>query len=578
LGTAQKFLFLWELSRMAAHPESLFRRRLDARKRCFPLCRWSVEKVCPQAITGGNLPFPARVLSTGPRKNIMSSNTTRIAKNTLMLYFRQILIMLVSLYTVRVVLETLGAEDYGIYNVVAGVVAMFGFLSGSMASVTQRYLSVELGKGNFEQLKIVFNVSFTIHLLISLIVLILAESAGLWFIAKGLAIPPERRSAALWAYQFSIISFVFTILTAPYIATILAHEDMNIYAHVSVLEAVIKLGMAFFLEFFVWDALKLYSILLCLVSFIITAIYRIICIHKYNECKLKLYWNKNLFREMMSFMGFTCVGSFTGIIRNQAIAILLNQFFTPIVVSARGIALQVSNAVGGFSSNIYNAFRPHIMRTYAAGNRNDSFRMVFLSAKAMYGMMNILVLPLMLEASFVLALWLKSPPSYTVLFTRLILLDTLAGMLSAPTGSISQASGRIKEIQLFSNGILLLNLPCSWIVLTLGAPAYIVMIISIGLTLFAQFLQVFIVKRLVDFPAAAFFKEVVLKMLLVTVLSSIVPVIIWFFMSMGFLRLCLVTAVSIASIGICLYFIAFTKTEQRSIQTLFVNFVRGNIK
>jgi O-antigen/teichoic acid export membrane protein len=507
----------------------------------------------------------------------MPSNTTRIAKNTLMLYFRQILIMLVSLYTVRVVLETLGAEDYGIYNVVAGVVTMFGFLSNSMASATQRYLSVELGKGNFEQLKIVFSVSFTIYLLIAFAVLILAESVGLWFIYKELAIPPERKDAALWVYQFSIISFVFTILTAPYMAAILAHEDMSIYAHVSVLEAVIKLGIVFLLKFFVWDTLKLYGVLLCAATFIITAAYRIICVHKYNECRFKLYWNKSLFREIMSFIGFTTVGAVASVFKNQTTTILLNQFFNPVIVVARGISLQVGNAASSLSGNVYHAFRPQIIKIYAAGSHNDSFRQVFLSAKAIYVLMNVFALPLMLEAPYVLSLWLKNPPAYTVMFTRLMLVDHLVGSLSSPTGALAYACGRIKKFQLFSNGLLLLNLPFSWIVLTLGAPACMVMIISIILTFLVQFIQVFIIKHLVDFPAIAFFKEVVFKMLFVTVLSSIVPVLIWLFMSEGFLRLCAVTVASIVSVGVCLYFIAFTKTEQRSIQGFFSYCIKRKI-
>jgi O-antigen/teichoic acid export membrane protein len=486
--------------------------------------------------------------------------------------------MLVSLYTVRVVLNTLGAEDYGIYNVVAGVVTMFGFLSNSMATSTQRYLSIEIGKDNFQRLKIIFGVSYTIYLLIAFIVLILAESVGLWFIYKKLAIPLERRNAALWTYQFSIISFVFTILTAPCMAAIFAHEDMGVFAHISVLEAVCKFSTAFLLKFFAFDMLKLYGILLCLTTFSIMMVYHVVCTHKYNECKFKPYWDKSLFREMMSFTGFTTIGSLVGIVRNQTITILLNQFFTPIVVSARGIALQITNALGNFSANIYNAFRPPIMKAYATGNRGDSFRMVFLSAKLMYCMMNIFVLPLVLEVPFVLALWLENPPAYSTTFARLMLVDTLSGMLSAPTGAVSQASGRIKECQLFSNGILLLNLPFSWIALTLGAPVYMVVIISIGLTLAAQFLQVFIIKHLTNFPATAFFKEVVFKMLFITVLSSTVPVLVYLFMKTGFLRLCVVTVASIVSVGMCMYFIAFSKTEQKNILTFIFSFLRGGIK
>lgn len=295
----------------------------------------------------------------------MSSNTTRIAKNTLMLYFRQILIMLVSLYTVRVVLETLGAEDYGIYNVVAGVVTMFGFLSNSMAGASQRYLSFEIGRGDFERLKTIFSLSLTIFILIAVIIVLLAETVGLWFITNKLIIPSERRIVAYWVYQFSIISFVFTILTTPYMASIIAHEDMNIYAYVSIVEAMLKLGIVFVLNIIPFDKLQIYGILLCITTFINTAIYRIICTAKYKECQFKIYWNNILFKDIIGYTGWTLLGVLADIFKKQAITILLNQMFNPLVVAARSIAFTITGAVNSFFNQFMMALRPQIVKSYA---------------------------------------------------------------------------------------------------------------------------------------------------------------------------------------------------------------------
>jgi O-antigen/teichoic acid export membrane protein len=318
---------------------------------------------------------------------LMSSNTTRIAKNTLMLYFRQILIMLVSLYTVRVVLNTLGAEDYGIYNVVAGVVTMFGFLSSTMSGATQRFLSIEIGRSDFDRLKRVFSLSLTIYMLFVVIVLLLAETAGLWFITNKLIIPAERKGAALWTYQFSILSFLFTILTAPYMAAVIAHEDMNIYAYVSILEVVLKLVMVFLLNFIAWDKLKVYGILVCGATIINTTIYRTVCMFKYQECKFKFFWEKGLFNEIVYYTKWSILGVFSDVFKYQAILLLLNQYFNPIVITAHSIASSVRNIVSNFSWNFNYALRPQIVKYYAIGQKEEMTKLMFYGVKGTYFLM-----------------------------------------------------------------------------------------------------------------------------------------------------------------------------------------------
>jgi O-antigen/teichoic acid export membrane protein len=498
----------------------------------------------------------------------MSSNTTRIAKNTLMLYFRQILIMLMSLYTVRVVLETLGAEDYGIYNVVAGVVTMFGFLSNSMATASQRYFSFEIGRGNFEQLKKDFSLSFEIYVLIVIIVVFFAETAGLWFISNKLMIPLDRKNAAQWIYQFSIVSFVFSILTSPYMAAIISHENMNIYAYISIFEVVLKLGSVFLLQLIRWDHLKLYGLLHCSVVALIAVIYWIICYFKYPECKVGVYWNQKLFKEITSYTGWNLFGSLIGIFKIQLVNILLNQFFNPIIVTARGIASNVNSAVVTFSSNFSTALRPQIIKNYATDNKKEMLKIMFYGSKGTYFLMYLFTLPLVLETYTVLSLWLKSPPEYTVLFTKLALIDALIDSVSYPLISAAQATGKIKLYQSVVGGILLLNLPISWFFLLMGAPVYSVMIIAICLTFTACIVRLLILKRLIGFSLVHFFREVLFPVAIVSLLSAIVPFIVYTILETGLVRLLIITGISTLSICGCVYMLGLSGQDREKLKLM----------
>ncbi len=344
----------------------------------------------------------------------MSTTTVRIAKNTLMLYFRQILIMLVSLYTVRVVLETLGAEDYGIYNVVAGVVTMFGFLSTAMATASQRYFSFEIGRGDFEQLRKIFSLSLLVYFLIAILVLLLAETIGLWFVNNKLVISSDRKSAALWVYQISILSFLFTIITTPYMAMIIAREDMNIYAFVSIIETILKLGVVFILRLISWDKLVLYGILMLGVTLIITIIYQTICVKKYQECKFRFYWDNVIFKEITSYTGWNMFGASVGVFKNQMVNIVLNQFFNPVVIASRSIAVSVNTAVSSFSHNFSTAIRPQIIKNYATEQKEIMLSLMFRGIKGTYLLMYLFVLPMIFEAPVILKLWLKNPPAFTL--------------------------------------------------------------------------------------------------------------------------------------------------------------------
>lgn len=448
------------------------------------------------------------------------ADSRRIAKNTIMLYFRQILIMLVSLYTVRIVLSTLGASDYGLYNVVAGVVTMFSFLGGSMAVASQRYFSFDLGKNDSEHLKQTFRLTVTIYFMIAAAVILLAETLGLWFVLNKLIVPEGRENAVHWVYQFSVISFVFTIMTSPFMADIIAHEDMDIYAWASIVEVLLKLTAVYLIKLFAVDKLRLYGLLMLLVTIINTTTYRTICKIKYAECKFRLYWDGKYAKEMLDFTFWNIFGAASGTFKNQLVNILLNQYFSPVITAARSIAANVNGAVNSFSQNFSMALRPQIIKSYAAAEYGQSMRLVYRGCKFTFFLMLIFTVPLMSEMDTVLSIWLGNPPENVVLFTRLALLDALIDSLNYPIMTLAQATGKIRLYQGIVGGIILCNFPVSWLVLQLGAPAYAVFLVAITIVCVAMAARLTIVKLLMSFSIRTYFKKVILPAFIVTAAGS----------------------------------------------------------
>jgi O-antigen/teichoic acid export membrane protein len=528
----------------------------------------------PQAGPAAGILYTERPVESIYPDTSMTTNTIRIAKNTLMLYFRQILIMLVSLYTVRATLEILGAEDYGIYNVAAGVVTMFGFLSGSLAAASQRYFAFEIGTGDSEQLRRMFSLNLLIYALIALIVVLLAETAGLWFVNHKLIIPPERMKAALWIYQFSIISFVFTIMVTPFMAVIIAHEDMNIYAAVSIAEAALKLVIVFLLKVISLDKLQLYGILICAVTAVNAGIYRTICKSKYQECTFRFYWSKELFKEIAGFTGWNLFGSASGISKNQGVNILLNQFFNPVIVATRSITVSLNNVISILFSNFSIAVTPQIIKSYASNKKEDVIALVFSSSKYIYYMMYILALPSMFEMPKILSLWLMTLPENLVLFARLAFFDTLICSIGIPLGIAVSATGKIKLYQSVLGIIHFLNFPVCFIVLRLGFPAYSVMIVAIILSLIAFVVRLLLTKRVFFYSIKKYFFSVLLPICKVSVLSIILPLIIYISMKQSLLRLFLLSGTSVVSICGCIYFLGLNFVERRKITA----FVRAKLR
>lgn len=510
------------------------------------------------------------------------SNTSRIAKNTLALYFRQILIMLVSLYTVRVVLATLGTEDYGIYNVVAGVVTMFGFLSGAMATASQRYFSFEMGKENADEteqvvstnsitninntgLSRIFSVTLTIYALMALIIIVLAETVGLWFVNTKLVIPESRVTAANVIYQCAVGSFLFTVMTTPYMSDIIAHENMNVYAYVSIVEAVLKLVIVFVLRIGHADKLILYGILLLCVAAINTSMYRLYCRRHYAECKFRFMWDGKLFKEMASYVGWNTFGSAVGVFKNQIVNILLNQFFGAVVNAARAIASQVNSAVVSFSQNFSTAIRPQIIKSYASNEKDECERLVFRGCKMTFFLMYVFTLPLVLEMPFVLEVWLKNPPENAVLFARLVLIDALVDSVSYPIMTLAQSTGKIKLYQGVVGGILLLNFPVSYICLKCGLPAYSVLVVAIIITFIAFFVRILIVKHLTEFSIRKFFKKVCVPIFCASFLAAIIPVTADLFLNNPLFKFFVVVILSVGFTALSVMFVGMSRTERNAL-------------
>ena len=410
-----------------------------------------------------------------------SVGAKRIAKNTLMLYFRQILIMLVSLYTVRVVLATLGTEDYGVYSVVAGVVTMFGFLSNVMATSSQRYFSYAMGQGDDEGLTRTFGISLTIYLLLMALVLVLAETIGLWYVNNMLVVPDGRLGAANWVYQAVVVSFMFTLVTSPYMASIIAHEDMSIYAYMSVLEAGLKLVIVFLLKVIPFDKLIAYGLLLTAVSAVNTSLYRFYCKRHYAECRFRPLMDKRLFRKMLSFSGWNLFGTGATMVKTQGGTLVVNLFFGTAVNAAQGIAASVRNAMLVFSNNFSTAVRPQLTMLYAAGRDKELAQLLSSSCKLMTYLTLIVVAPLFNNLDFIFGLWLDEVPEYTTIFVQLLLIESLVESASTPMATVNQATGRIQVYQAIIGTVLMLTLPITCALYAAGYPPFTLYAVNVGL-------------------------------------------------------------------------------------------------
>lgn len=501
-----------------------------------------------------------------------SANNKRIAKNTLLLYVRTLFVMVVSLYTSRVVLNTLGVSDYGIYNVVGGVVTMFGFINSSMTSATQRYITFALGKGDMTQLQKVFCTALQIHVFISVLIIVLGETVGLWFMYTQMQIPESRMDAAFWVLQCSIISTAIMIISVPYNADIIAHEKMSAFAYISILEVVLKLAVVFLLLVFSYDKLILYAFLILMVQLLIRFCYSYYSNRHFEESKYHHVWDKALFKEMTGFAGWSMFGNLSGVLFGQGLNMLLNVFFGPVVNAARAVSVQVQGAIQQFVGNFQMALNPQITKTYATGKMDDMHKLMYRSARFSFYLLFFLSLPVLFETEFILTVWLKNVPENATIFLRIMICISLIYTLSNPLMVANQATGKVKRYQAICGSILLMILPVSYVCLKLGCPAYSVFIVHFVMEFIAQLARMIILRPLIGIQVSDYIKNIYIKVLSVTGLSVVVPFIIYLNMTDSVLRLFTVCITCILSVGTVAYTVGLSSNERCFVKTKIIGF------
>lgn len=491
-----------------------------------------------------------------------SENNKRIAKNTLLLYFRMLLIMLVNLYISRVVLDILGVEDYGIYNVVGGFVTMFSVISGAMTTATQRFLSFEIGKNENGNVQTMFTTAIMIHVFLAIIIFILGESVGIWFLNSYMNFPSDRYFAANCVFQFSLLTFIVNVMSVPYNAAIVAYERMKAFAYVSIIEAVSKLMVVYLLLVSPIDKLIFYAALLALISILIRIIYSTYCRKNFKDCSCNWKWNREHGKNVMSFVSWNLIGSVAGIAKEQGVNVLLNIFFGASVNAARGVAYQVLNAMNGFVNNFLIAINPQIVKSYASNEKESMFKLVLRGSRISFLMITTLAIPIIIEAPFILSIWLKEVPEYTAIFLRLVLLTSIVDSLSGTLITSMHASGKVRDYQIIVGGISLLTLPMAYVLLKMNYPPYSAMIVGLILAIICHFVRLILLKKSIGFPIMTFIKQVTLRVSILFVLALLIPLIIYINLAINWLSFLLIVIVSFISSIFLAYIIGLDRKEK----------------
>ena len=452
-----------------------------------------------------------------------SANNKRIAKNTLLLYFRMLFMMAVSLYTSRVVLNALGVEDFGIYNVVGGVVAMFSMLSGSLSAAITRFITYELGKGNQENLKKIFSSSVTIQIGLAILIIVVAEAIGVWFLNMKMNIPDVRITAANWVFQFSILTFAVNLISVPYNASIIAHERMSAFAYISILEAIGKLAIVFLIVISPMDKLIFYAILMCAVALIVRLAYGVYCKRHFEECTYHFIFDRDLLKHMFGFAGWNFIGATSAVLRDQGGNVVINLFCGPAANAARGIAFQVNNAISGFVTNFMTALNPQITKSYAAGDRKYMMTLIFQGARLSFYMLLLLSLPVLINTHYILGLWLKIVPDHAVLFVQLVLVFAMSESISNPLITAMLATGRIRNYQLVVGGLQMINLPVSYILLRIEMFPEVVLVVAIVISQCCLAARLLMLREMIGLSVRKYMKKVYVNVLVVTVIAAVLP-------------------------------------------------------
>lgn len=496
-------------------------------------------------------------------------NNRRIARNTLMLYLRMGASMLVSLYTARIVLGTLGEVDYGILNVVTGCVAIFTFLNGALSGSTSSFLTFELGRGDTEQLKRTFSATIVLHLLLALAIIILSETVGLWLLTQKLVIPAERMSAAHWAYQIGIISMVVDIIKVPYGAAIIAHEKMDIYAYLSLFDVGAKLLLAFLIQAIGGDKMIIWAMMTMVVGIVYTVIYVIYCNKQFEEARnIKFHKDKPLYKQLFLYSWWDLIGNISGMLQGQGINILLNMFFGPIMNTARAISYQVQGALTQFANNFMLASRPQIIKLYAANKIEEMMKLVYRSSCMAFYLSFVMTLPLCLELKYVLDIWLGEYPAETIPFTMLILVNGLIVNIKSSRVAAIHATRHIKLTNITVGIILCSVFPIAYILLRMGFAVSSVFITLIATTFLAEVMAVFVLRKYIKFSVASYWIQVYGRCILV-VACSILPVYaVHAAMTEGFVRLIAVSATSLVVVSIFVYTLGVDRETRTALNNI----------
>lgn len=491
-----------------------------------------------------------------------STNSKRIAKNTIFLYFRMMLLMLIGLYTSRVNLQALGVTDFGIYNVVGGVVIMFSVVNRSLSSAISRFITFELGKGNVDKLKSVFSTSVNIQLVLSAIILLLSETIGLWFLKEKMVIPSERMNAALWVYQMSVLTFIFNIISIPYNAAIIGHEKMSAFAYLGIVEAVGKLLVAWGTTYATYDKLIVFSILHAAIAILLRMIYQIYCRRNFVECKYKLTFDKTTLRQMTGYAGWSFIGTTSALMRDTGGNIIINLFCGPVVNAARSVSMQINRAVQEFSTNFMTALNPQITKSYARGDKEYMMKLIYKSSRMSFYLLLLLSVPIIINTPYVLEIWLVNPPANSVLFVQLSLIFTMTEAISNPLITANNATGHIRNYQLVVGGIQLLNLPISYALLRLGAMPESVLITAIVVGQCCFVARLYMLRSQIGLRSLDFIKKVYLNVLFVSIISFVLP---WFVNELfddSFMKFVLISLFTLCYTATIIYYIGCNQEER----------------
>lgn len=507
----------------------------------------------------------------------MSIDKHKIAKNSIFLYARMFVILLCNLYLVRIVMDALGVSDYGINNIVGGIVSMFAFFTSTLASSSQRFFSYKLGEKDINGLSNYFSSSMWGFLLIAVIILIIGETFGLWFVQNKLNIPASRIDAAVWVYHCSIITFILSLIAIPYSSLIIAYEKMNIFAYIGIIEALSRLASAYLLFHFSFDRLKFYAILFCISTSFPSIYYIFFTLVKYKESRLKKIYDLKVFKEIFTFSGWTFLGALSSIIRSQGINILLNIFFGPVINAARGIAFQINAALNQFVMNFFKAVQPQIIKSYAANEHEQTLMLIYKSSKICFFLIMLIALPVFLDMPFFLSLWLKSIPDYTVYFSRLVIITAVIESTMYPLQTALMAVGNIKWYQITTAFIMFLNFPISYILLRKGFSPESVFYVAIILAITAQMSRLFFVKKQLNLSLKNYTFSVLVPSLLVVVASSLPALIFKQFFYTSIPSSCISIFLSAFSVAFFSFFIGLNKLEKNFVKNFVLNKLRNRI-